>query len=374
MARLPLITPDIHFDEVVDDFRAIFESGRLTSGPYVRRFEETVATMINMPHAIAVTSATTAMHLALAAGDVGPGDEVLVSDFTYPATANVVHFVGAKPVLVDCTEGRFDMDPTDARAKLTSRTKAILFVDPFGQPARHAELKALATEHGLLLIEDAACALGASRDGQPCGSDVDFSCFSFHPRKIVTTGEGGIVACRNEEHAARMLRLRNHGGVAGEAGIEFIEPGFNFRMCEVQAAIGLPQLGRFDGIMSRRRELARWYLEALEGAAGLHIPLAAEVDECTFQSFVVMLEDDINRLEITRTLLSQDIETTLGTYSVHAHPAFASYGYKPGDLPQSWRNQRQSLTLPLAYWMSREDVQRAVDALQAAIASQRSQA
>ena len=181
MARLPLITPDIHFDEVVDDFRAIFESGRLTSGPYVRRFEETVAEMIGMPHAIAVTSATTAMHLALAAGNVGPGDEVLVSDFTYPATANVVHFVGAKPVLVDCREGYFDMDPADAQAKVTERTKAILFVDPFGQPAQHARLKAIASEHGLLMIEDAACALGASQGGRACGSDVDFSCFSFHP-------------------------------------------------------------------------------------------------------------------------------------------------------------------------------------------------
>lgn len=353
--RLPIIRPDIEFDAVADSIRDIIESGILTSGPTVAAFEAAVAEAVGVRHAVSTTSATTALHLALAALGVGPGDEVLVSDFTFPASGNVIAQLGATPVLVDCAPGSFVLDPDDAASKVTSSTRAIMPVHPFGQPADLTAIGALADAHDLDVVEDAACALGSSLDGINCGSRF-VGCFSFHPRKVVTTGEGGAVTTDDEELAVRLRLLRNHGGEPSEVGLRFVDHGFNYRMGEVPAAIGLVQLARLDEILADRRRSALRYYELLSGIDGVDAPREPLGHRWSYQSFVVVLDDDVDRNAVVSALRARGIESTLGTYAMHAHPAFARYGYCAGDLPNSYRAESQSLTLPLVPGMTEDQL------------------
>ncbi len=366
---IPIIRPDVSFAEAADELRAVLDSGMLSRGPKVVAFEKGIADRIGVSHAIATTSATTALHLSLAAVGIGPGDEVLVSDFTFPASGNAIVQAGAVPVMVDCLPGRFDLDPDDAAAKVTPRTKAIMPVDPFGQPAELAAVHALARTHGLTVVEDSACALGAVRGGVPCGAWPGVGCFSFHPRKVLTTGEGGMVTTNDPEIARRAALLRNHGGETVDGRATFVANGFNYRMGEIQAALGIVQMRRLDGILEDRRRTAALYMERLAGALPeVAIPLSAPASDCTFQSFVVVLPETADRDAAIATLRGVGIETTLGTYAMHAHPAFARFGYRPGDLPNSHRMQARSLTLPLLPRMESAVVARVVDALKTALA------
>ncbi|MBL8487341.1 MAG: DegT/DnrJ/EryC1/StrS family aminotransferase [Rhodocyclaceae bacterium] len=359
--------PQVDHAELEPMIRAILESGRLTSGPTVERFESMVAAAVGARHAIATTSATTALHLALVAGGIGPGDEVLVSDFSFPATGNVVVQSGATPVFVDCRQDGFEMDCGDAQRKLTERTRAIMVVDPFGQPAPMAAAQSIARRAGLLLIEDAACALGATVDGVPCGGWEGAGCFSFHPRKILTTGEGGMLTTSDDRLLERAALLRSHGGVPGGIAMEFVENGYNYRMSEIQAALGVVQMMRLDAIVRDRRATAAAYLERIDGIGGVSVPLSTAAENCTFQSFVVLLDEAIDRDGVVRDLRAEGIEATLGTYAMHAQPAFARFGYRPGDLPHSWRAQRQAVTLPLLPGMAEEMLDRVVARFGAAV-------
>ena len=362
-----LIKPDIGFEEVADDIRAILDSGMLTRGPYLKRFERMVADYVGTRHAFATTSGTTALHLALAAAGIGEGDEVLVSDFTFPASGNVIVQLGARPVMVDCLPGRFDLDPRDAAAKVTPRTRAIMPVDPFGQPAELGALHEMAARVGITVIEDAACALGAARDGRRCGAWPGASCFSFHPRKVVTTGEGGMITTDDDRLAERIELLRNHGGADGGVGARFVAHGYNYRLSEIQAALGIAQAKRVDDIVADRRRTALGYRERLADLKGVGMPLSADPACCTFQSLVVLLDDHVDRDAIVARLRREEIETTLGTYAMHAHPAFARFGYRAGDLPNAYRAERQSLTLPLLPRMEPALIDRVVAALAAAL-------
>lgn len=363
---IPIIRPDLSFDEVADELRAVIESGWLTTGPKIQEFERLIAETVGARHAITATSATTALHLVLAAAGIGPGDEVLVSDFSFPASANAVVQTGAVPVLVDCRPGAFDLDPADAAARVTSRTKAIMPVHPFGMPADIRAISALASRHSLLLVEDAACAIGAARDGLSCGGGMGAGCFSFHPRKLITTGEGGAVTTSDDALAARMRLLRSHGGTTGPAvGLQFVENGYNYRMSEVQAVLGIAQIKRLDAILADRRVTAARYRERLAGMNGVELPQFDSPGTGTFQSFVVMLDDGIDRDATVKRLRESGVETTLGTYAQHSHPAFARFGYRAGDLPHSLRAQRQSLTLPLLPGMRVGDIDTVVAALAA---------
>jgi len=360
---IPLIRPDIGFEEVSDDIRAILESGHLTRGPYVRNFEQRLAEYTGAKFAISTTSATTALHASLIARGIGPGDEVLVSDFTFPASGNAIVQTGAMPVLVDNLPGRFDLDPLDAKAKITSQTKAIMVIHPFGQPAEMDAIRSLAKTHGLWVLEDAACALGANRTGVQCGVLGDAACFSFHPRKTLTTGEGGMVTTNDESMFKRLSVFLAHGSTSTETGMRFIENGFNYRMSEIQAALGLAQLKRFDSILAERKRVAALYINALRKIEWISVPLSAPFDSCSFQSFVVMLAEGIDRNQIIARMREREIETTLGTYAMHCQPAFSRFGYKAGDLPNSHHAERLSLTLPLLKGMTEEDIARVVDAL-----------
>lgn len=365
--RLPLIKPDISFEEVADDIKGILDSGQLTSGTYVASFEQSVADYVGTEHAVAVTSATTALHLALAVADVGPGDDVLISDFTFPATANVVLQQGARPVLVDSKADGFELDPNDLARRLTSQTRAIIAVDPFGQPADHTTLAHIAREHGIPLIADAACSLGASRDGTMAGAHGDVGCFSFHPRKTITCGEGGMLTTNNTELADRARRLRSHGAEAGPSGIVFNEPGFNYRLSEIQAALGLAQMRRIDTILGDRRTTCLEYQARLAQVDGVQIPRQPMNTAWSFQSFVIVLADHLDRAGVIASMKAADIETTIGTYACHQHPAFQSGTGDP--LPNSTRFANQALTLPVLPSMDERDVERVVTALTEAVSS-----
>jgi perosamine synthetase len=368
VARIPIIRPDVSFDEVADDLRAVLDSGQLTSGPYLQAFEAAVAEVVGVRHAIATTSATTALHLALHAAGVGSGDEVLVSDFTFPASGNVIVQVGAVPVLVDSAPDAFALDPEDAARKITTRTKAIMPVDPFGQPADAVAVGDLARAHGLVVVEDAACALGSGGTGQDgiswqCGQWSLAGCFSFHPRKVVTTGEGGAVTTDDDELAERLRRLRTHGAERTDAGIAFVEHGFNYRLSETAAVLGLAQLRRLDEILADRARTAERYDRLLDGIDGIEVRRPPPGERWSRQSQVLLLADDIDRDAVVASLAEADVESTLGTYAMHAQPAFAHLGHQPGDLPNAWRAQQQSLTLPLVPRMEEAEVDRVVAVL-----------
>ncbi len=368
--RIPIIIPDVEFGEVERDFKRIFTTGILTSGPFVADFERSVADRVGVDHAVATTSATTALHLALTVLGVGPGDEVLLSDFTFPATANAVVQTGATPVFVDSGADDFAMDPEHARTLVSGRTRVIMPVDPFGQPADHASLERLAAESGARLVVDAACSLGASRSGRECGAHGDMGCFSFHPRKVVTCGEGGMVTTDDSSLADQLRLLRNHGSRRTEGkALEFIKPGFNYRLSEIPAALGLSQMRRIDQIIFDRRTTAGRYDEVLADLVGVRIPMAAPGTTWSYQSYVVVLDDSIDRDVVIAGMAEGGIETTIGTYACHQHPAFSAWGLCRGDLPNSARFADRTLTLPVIPRMAVSQVDRVVATLTSILGS-----
>ena len=352
----------------VEEVARVLATGYLTQGPKVAEFEGMICRMIGSRHAFAMSSCTTALHLALVALGVGPGDEVLVPDFTFPATANVVVQQGARPVLVEVRTDTYNVDVRDLAARLTPNTRAIMPVHAFGLSADMDPIMALAQRHGLPVIEDAACALGATYSGRYCGTIGDMGCFSFHPRKSITTGEGGMIVTADETLAQRITLLRSHGGVRTGPYYEFEAAGFNYRLSDLQAAVGVAQMGKFDWVLSRKRELAGRLTGLLQGIKGVTPPV--EPGNClhTYQSYVVMLDDALDRDQVIAAMRRRDVETTLGTYALHAQPFFQrTYGYATGDLPGSAKVFRQSLTLPLYPTMLPDDPERVAEALAQAI-------
>lgn len=343
---IPLIRPDVAFEEVEEDIRCILASGQLTAGRFVAEFERVIAETVGARHAISTPSATAALELSLRAAGVGPGDEVLVSDFSFPASGNVVVQVGATPVFVDCAPGSFALDLDDAASKVTGRTVAIIPVHPFGQPADLRAVDALASRHHLLVIEDAACALGSAHSGIRCG-ERNTGCFSFHPRKLVTTGEGGAITTNDDALAQRLRTMRSHGGVPTRVGMDFVLNGVNARLGEIPAAIGLAQLRRLGEILLDRRRSAQRYDDLLAAVAGVEVRPEPPGQVWTHQSYVVMLDKAVDRDRVVEGLRADGIESTLGTYAMHLHPAFSRFVGEGGSNPNSATAQRCSLTLPL---------------------------
>src|SRR5262249_37119272 len=335
-------------EDEISEIRGVLDSGYLTQGPKVAEFERSVAGCVGTKYAFATTSATTALHLSLVALDVGPGDEVLVPDFTFPATANVVIQQGARPVLVDIDLETFTIDVDDLAEKITPRSKAIIPVHTFGLSADMGPILELADRHGLAVVEDAACAIGATYYGKPCGSLAETGCFSFHPRKVITTGEGGMITTSDDLLAEKIQLLRNHGGVRQEGRFTFEAAGYNYRMSDILAAVGAAQMRKLDGLIRRKRELAAQLTEKLRGIDGVELHEEPGWGGHIYQSYVIGLDDRIDRDQVIGSMRQRGIETTLGTYALHAQLFFARQNnYRPGDLPNSYRAYRQSLTLPL---------------------------
>lgn len=343
----------------------VLASGMLVQGERVRAFEERLAGLLGSAHAVAVSSGTAALHLALLALGIGPGDEVVVPDFTFPASANVVELVGATPVLVDVELATFNLDPAELARAVTPRTKALMPVHLFGLPAAMDTVLDLARERSLAVVEDAACALGARYRGRPCGTLGTLGCFSFHPRKLITTGEGGLVVTGDGRLADRLRLLRNHGQAAGPEGVRFEAAGFNYRLTEPAAALGLAQLARLNTILARREALARHYQAALEGIPGLAVPRVPEGMRSAWQAYVVLLPEGTNRDALQASLKAAGIETTPGTYAVSAQPHFAGRG---PVLPRSSAAQRRSLALPLHTRLDESEVDLVAGALRRELA------
>lgn len=355
-------------EDEINEIRGVLASGYLTQGPKVAEFEEMVRAKVGTKYAFATSSCTTALHLSLVVLGVGPGDEVLVPDFTFPATANVVVQQGATPVLVDIHLATFAIDVEDAARKVTSRTKAIMPMHPFGLSADMDPILALAEKHGLKVVEDAATAIGATYKGHFCGAMGDLGCFSFHPRKVITTGEGGMIVTDDDGLAERIKLLRSHGGVRIGHWYQYEAAGYNYRLSDVLGAIGVAQMRKLQWIIDRKRELAQQLKQRLAEIEGITCPTDPPWGGHIYQSFVILVDSDVNRDQIIADLGERGIETTLGTYALHAQPFFQRrYDYSPNDLPNSYFAYRQTITLPLYAQMTKDDIEYISDSLAAAL-------
>jgi perosamine synthetase len=330
-----------------DDLQAVREalaSGFLVQGTRVKGLESAIASRVGADHAIAVSSGTAALHLALLALGLGRGDRVAVPAYSFPATANVVELVGATPVFVDIEGETFAMDP-EALKRIDGAVSAVMPVHPFGQVADIDAIRQAAP--GVPIIEDGAAAFGASRNGRPAGALGTLGCFSFHPRKAITTGEGGAVTT-DDPAVARMIRaLRNHGMDPDAAAPDFILPGFNYRMTDFQAALGATQLAKLDRIVSGRRTAAARYDSLLEGTP-IRAPVVAPGNWAVYQSYVTLVPRDIDRDALIRRLRAQQIETQIGTYHLPMGSFFRErYSFRPGDFPVTDAVATRALALPL---------------------------
>jgi perosamine synthetase len=357
--------------EEADAVAAVLATGYLTQGAQAKELERLVSELVGVPYGFATSSATTGLHLALVALGIGPGDEVVIPDFSFPATANVVVQQGAVPVFVDIRLDDFGIDPELLEAAITPRTRAIMPVHAFGLVADMDPIVRVAARHAIPVIEDAACALGAEYHGRQAGALGAVGVFSFHPRKVITTGEGGMIMTSDSDLAEKIQILRSHGAVRGSRYLSFVSAGFNYRLSDVHAAIGVAQMDRLDAILSGRRELAAVYEELLAGVDGVTAPTTPEGRTHTYQSYVVTLDDRIDRDTIIDAMRAREIETTLGTYSMHLQPYFRErFGIQDADLPNATRAHKGCLTIPLYRGMTREDLETVVAALGESIGEQ----
>lgn len=358
--------------EEADAVAAVLATGYLTQGAQAAELERRIAQLVGVPHGFATSSATTGLHLALVALGVSPGDEVVIPDFSFPATANVVVQQGAVPVFVDIRLDDFGLDAGALEAAITPRTKVIMPVHAFGLVADMGPILEVAARHGIPVVEDAACALGAEYHGHQAGALGTLGVFSFHPRKVITTGEGGMIMTADDELAARIQVLRSHGGVRGAHYLDFVEAGFNYRLSDVHAAIGVVQMDRLERILSSRRELADVYAELLAGVDGATAPVTPEGRTHTYQSYVVLLDADLHRDRVIEGMRARGIEVTLGTYGLHLQPYFRErFGIDDALLPNATRAHRGALTIPLYEGLTRDDLERVTEALAGCIEEQR---
>jgi dTDP-4-amino-4,6-dideoxygalactose transaminase len=341
-----LARPDVGEEEAAA-VAEVLASGRLTMGPKVEEFERLVARACRTEHAVAVSSGTAALHLAVLALGLGDGDEVLVPAYTFPATANVVALAGARPVLVDVDRETMNIDPERAAAAVTPRTRAVLAVHLFGRPAPLEQLP------DLPLLEDAAGALGARRRGRPCGGLGRAGCLSFHPRKIVTTGEGGAVTTGDAELADAIRGLRHHGWEPPEYRT-MRRPGLNYRLPDVLCAVGIPQVRRLEQLLATRQRLADAYAARLAGV--VELPWADEGDTHGWQAYVVQVD---RRDEVLAGLRERGIEAQIGTFALHLLAAYRDQG----DFPGARRAFERALALPFHSGLSESDVDRVAEGL-----------
>lgn len=363
---LKLSQPNIS-EAAISAVANVLRSGQLVHGAEGEAFERELAAYLGCEDVVLVSSGTAALHISLLALEIGPGDAVIVPDFTFPATANVVAITGAQPVIVDVKPGNYNIDIENFEATIKGwqgkqRLRAVMPVHEFGCPAEMIEISRVARAHGLVVVEDAACALGAKYYGRKVGTFGDLACFSFHPRKTLTTGEGGAVASNNPDISARLRRLRNHGMERTPAGMQFFESATNYRLTNFQAALGRLQLPELDSWIKARQSLAGVYmsgLDALRRRNLLSLPLWS--DGHSWQTFMVVLTETIDRQKVIDGLRQMGIESNLGAQSLSSIGLYgASEEMKVGAHLFS-----QGLALPLHEQMNTDDVLRVCAALTA---------
>jgi dTDP-4-amino-4,6-dideoxygalactose transaminase len=352
-------------------------TGWLTSGPRVREFEQLFAQRHQVKHALAVTSATTALHLALVALGVGPGDEVVVPAFTWVSTANVVEYCGARVVFVDVNPETFNIDPDDLRQRISPRTRAIIPVHLFGLCADMDAVRAVAGD--IPLVEDGACAAGAAYRDVPAGGLGNIGCFSFHPRKSITTGEGGMVTTNDDRLAEVIGMLRNHGASVSEEQRhlgprpyilpEFNMLGYNYRMTDLQGAVGVVQIKKLDAFIDERDRWAKYYGQELAAISWLRTPSHSATYRHGWQSYVTLVDQrkaPMARNDIMEQLQAHGISTRPGTHAVHMLAYYRDkYKLRPSDYPGAQLANDCSMAIPLHNRMSAEDYQYVVNAIKA---------
>jgi dTDP-4-amino-4,6-dideoxygalactose transaminase len=381
---IPIIKPSLDQREAEAASRVIL-SGWITQGAEVASFEREFAETVAAPHACAVSNCTTALHLALLAAGVQAGDEVITVSHSYIATANSIRYCGAVPVFVDIEPATFNMDPKLVEAAITDRTRAILCVHQVGMPCDLAKLVAIAERHGLPLIEDAACAAGSEilwdgqweRIGKPHG---DAACFSFHPRKLVSTGDGGMITTRHKDWDKQFRLWRQHAmsvpdtvrHTSNQVIFEtYPELGFNYRMTDIQAAVGREQLKKLPAIVARRRELASRYSRLLSDVPGITTPVEPEWVHSNWQSYCVRLPGTCDQKQTMQALLDRGISTRRGIMCAHREPAYQQQPWRsPGTLRASEQAQETAVILPLYHELSLADQEYIVEQLRAAVLAQ----
>ena len=373
---LPIARPDIDaadIDEVVDTLR----SGWLTYGPKTQRFETEFKQLAGAEYAVATNSCTAGLHLSLLAAGLGPGDEVITTPLTFAATANVIVHAGATPVLADISYDDLNIDPEQIERRITPRTKAIMPVHYAGHACRMDEILDIARRHNLVVIEDAATAAGSAYRGRPVGSLGDMTVFSFYPIKNMTTGQGGIVTTNHPEYAERLGSLRNHGldsnawnRYSAEASRPFYtlsEPGFNYGMFDLLAAVGLGQLQRLPEFNARRTDLAAHYTRLFADVPQVEVPTVSPDVTSNWHLYVMRLRDTtLGRDDLVTALKARGIGTSVHYYPVHYHPYYREhFGFREGDYPVCESEFDRILSLPLFPQMTEHDVERVVEAVKA---------
>ncbi|MCP3390686.1 DegT/DnrJ/EryC1/StrS family aminotransferase [Bradyrhizobium sp. CCGB12] len=372
---IPIAMP-LLAEEEAEAARAAVLSGWVSQGPQVAAFEREFAAFVGAPFACAVSNCTTALQLALAALDIGPGDEVITASHSFIATANSVRNQGAIPIFVDVDPETYNIDPGRLADAITPRTRAIIAVHQMGMPCDLEALTALADRHGVTLIEDAACAAGSEiqikenweRIGKPHGR---IACFSFHPRKVITTGEGGMLTTADAELDSKFRLLRQHGmsvpdtvrhGSSQVIFEEYLVSGYNYRMTDMQAAIGRKQLQRLPELVARRRAVAARYTELLGNLEGLRLPAEPKWARSNWQSYCVRLPNRLDQRSVMQNLLDQGIATRRGIMCSHREPPYATAARRH-DLRHSELSQDRSILLPIYAQMSEDDQARVANAL-----------
>jgi len=359
---IAIAQPNIDRNEI-DAVNAVLESGMLAQGPKVAELEAAFAAYCGTKYAAAVNSGTAALHAALFAAGVGPGDEVITTPYSFIATINPILFVGAKPVLVDIDPETFNIDMGGLEAAITPKTKAIIPVHLYGQPVDYDALQAAAKKHDLIVIEDACQAIGALYDGKQAGSLGDLGCFSLYATKNIMCGEGGVITTNNEEYINAIKRFRQHG-MGGPYDYKHV--GYNYRLTDVLAAIAVEQLKKVDGFTEARQRNAALLDKGLEGIKGIVLPKVADKRTHVYHQYTVRVTEDfpVSRQELIDGLRSRDI--IAGAYypnTLHSIPHIAAFGYKQGDFPHAEKAAAEVLSLPVHPLVSGEDVQTIINAV-----------
>ena len=374
---IPIAKPYLIEEDALAAYHTIL-SGWITQGPRVQEFEEKFATFTGAKYAVAVSNCTTALHLSMIVAGIGPGDEVICPSMSYIATANSIKYVGANPVFAEVNEF-YNLDIADVENRINSKTKAILLVHQIGMPGDIDAFKKLCARYNLKLIEDAACAAGSEYKGQKIGSHSELVCFSFHPRKIISTGDGGMITTNREDYYNRLKLLRQHGMSINDRVRhnsdkvifeDHIEVGYNYRMTDIQAAVGIKQLEKLDWIVDQRRMIAKVYHDGLKGISSIVLPGEEEGYQSNYQSYSIYLKEDfpISRNELMQKLLEKGIATRRGIMNTHRETAYKKLKRKV-KLPRSEDLQERSILLPLYVPMSPQEIEFIIGTLKGLIES-----
>lgn len=365
--KIPMSAPDIT-EEDIQAVVQVIRSGRLALGPKTEEFEKCIADYVGAKHAVAVSSGTAALHLIVKALGIGPGDEVLVPSFTFVASANVILYEKAKPVFVDIEPDTYNVDPDDLKRKITAKTKAILVVDVFGHPAEWDDIIKIADKHGLKIIDDSCEALGAEYKGRKLGQFGDAAAFAFYPNKQITTGEGGVITTNNHEIARLCRSMRNQGRSEMGEWLFHERLGYNYRMTEMSAALGISQLRRIEDLLAKRERVAQLYTARLSKFDFIKVPVVRPYVRMSWFVYVVTLAKGLKREPVMKALAQEGIPTRGYFSPVHLQPYIREMcGTAEGMLPITESVAQRTIALPFHSNLTEKEIDMVVDALWEAV-------